>query len=268
MAQAWRLGVVGTLAVLAAGCAPKTLTLPNGPSTPITDPSPIVHEAVEHCEHVRSLTLEIGLSGKVGTTKLRGRLQAGFRAPDAIRLEAVAPFGAPFFILAGSDDKATLVLPRDQRVLSGAKPGSVIDALTGLDVSPADLRAWLVGCVAPAADVKGARAFGDAWVAIDMSDGSVAWAQRTDQWRLAAATSGALSIEFHDYIGTQPQRIRIRQDATASRLAVDARLALSQVETNVELPEAAFTVNVPSNAVPLTVEELRQAGPLRDTQPE
>jgi hypothetical protein len=36
----------------------------------------------------------------------------------------------------------------------------------------------------------------------------------------------------------------------------------------VELPEAAFTVIVPSSAVPLTVEELRQAGPLRDTQPE
>jgi outer membrane biogenesis lipoprotein LolB len=267
MAQAWRLGVFGTVAVL-AGCAPKTLTLPTGPSTPISDPSAIVRDAVDHCKDVRSLTLEIGLSGKVGKTKLRGRLQAGFRAPDAIRLEAVAPFGAPFFILAGSDDKATLLLPRDERVLSGAKPGAVIDALTGLDVSPADLRAWLVGCAGPAAAAKGARAFGDAWVAIDMSDGSVAWAQRTDQWRLAAATSGALSIEFHDYMGTQPQRIRIRHEATGSRLAVDARLALSQVETNVELPEAAFTVNVPSNAVPITVDELRASGPLRDLRPE
>src|SRR4029450_6063316 len=133
----------------------------------LDDSSAIVQEAFGHCGAVRSLTLEIGFSGKVGTTRLRGRLHAGFRAPDAIRLEAVAPFGAPFFILAGSDDKATLLLPRDERVLSGAKPGSVIDALTGLDVSPGDLRAWLVGCAAPAAEVKGARAFGDAWVAID-----------------------------------------------------------------------------------------------------
>ena len=67
-------------------------------------------------------------------------------------------------------------------------------------------------------------------------------------------------------MGTQPQRVRIRTDATGSAPAVDARLAVSQVETNVELPAAAFTVNVPPNAVPITVEELRASGPLRDSQ--
>jgi outer membrane biogenesis lipoprotein LolB len=252
----------------AAACAPKTLKLPSGPSTPIADSASIVQEAFGHCATIRSLTLEIGLSGKVGKTRLRGRLQAGFRQPDAIRLEAVAPFGAPFFILAGSDDKSSLLLARDERVLSGAKPAEVIGALTGLDLSPADLRAWLVGCPAPTIGVKGARAFGDQWAAIDLANGTVAWLQRTDRWRLAAATADDLSIEFHDHAGSQPQRLRIRHDGTNSTPAVDARLALSQVETNVDLPAEAFTVNVPPSAVPITVEELRQSGPLRNAQRE
>jgi outer membrane biogenesis lipoprotein LolB len=263
-----RSGLGGILCLLcvATACGPKALKLPGGPSTPLDDSSAIVQEAFGHCGAVRSLTLEIGLSGKVGTTRLRGRLHAGFRAPDAIRLEAVAPFGAPFFILAGSDDKATLLLPRDDRVLTGAKPAAVIDALTGLDVSPADLRAWLVGCPGPTIDVKSARAYGEQWAAFDIADGHVAWVQRADRWRLAAATARRLSIEFADPLGTQPQRVRIRTDATGSAPAVDARLAVSQVETNVELPAAAFTVNVPPNAVPITVEELRASGPLRDSQ--
>ena len=83
---------------------------------------------------------------------------------------------------------------------------------------------------------------------------------------MAALNQGRLSVEFADYAGTQPQRIRIRHDASGIAPAVDARLALSQVETNVELPAAAFTVIVPSNAAPITVDELRASGPLRDVR--
>jgi len=61
--------------------------------------------------------------------------------------------------------------------------------------------------------------------------------------------------------------VRIRHDVTASTPAVDARLAISQVETNVDLPAAAFTVIVPGSAAPITLDELRSSGPLRDAQP-
>ena len=39
--------------------------------------------------------------------------------------------------------------------------------------------------------------------------------------------------------------------------------ALSQLETNVDLPATAFRVAVPPDAMPMTLDELRQAGPLR-----
>ncbi len=249
---------------LVTGCAPKSLELPGGGSTPLADPSPVIHEALAHCTNLQSLTLEIGLSGKVGRTRLRGRLQAGFAAPDAIRLEAVAPFGAPFFILAGSEAKATLLLPRDDRVLVDARPAAVLEALAGLDLSPADLRAWLAGCPAAALNVQAARSFGDDWVAIDIGPRRVAWLHRTDRWRLAAMAEDGLSVELANHEGVQPTRVRIRRVATGTSSEVDARLAVSQVEMNVTLPSEAFAVKVPSTATPITLEDLRSSGPLRD----
>jgi outer membrane biogenesis lipoprotein LolB len=254
--------------VAAGACAPKSLQLPGGTSTPLADPAPIVNEALAHCTHLQSLTLEISLSGKVGRTRLRGRLHAGFAAPSAIRLEAVAPFGAPFFILAGSDAKATLLLSRDDRVLTDANPAAVVEALTGLDLSPADLRAWLAGCPAAALDVRSARSYGPEWIALDTGPRRVAWLRRTDRWRLVAVTDEALSVEFADHEGVQPTRVRIRRGATDTSPGVDARLALSQVEVNVKLPSEAFAVNVPPTAAPITIEELRSSGPLRSKQPE
>jgi outer membrane lipoprotein-sorting protein len=43
---------------------------------------------------------------------------------------------------------------------------------------------------------------------------------------------------------------------------VDLTAALSQIETNKDLEDAAFTVNVPPGADPITLDELRDSGPL------
>ena len=44
---------------------------------------------------------------------------------------------------------------------------------------------------------------------------------------------------------------------------VDLTVAISQIEANITLDPAAFTVSVPADALPLTMAELRDAGPLR-----
>ena len=43
---------------------------------------------------------------------------------------------------------------------------------------------------------------------------------------------------------------------------VDLTATLSQIETNKDLEDAAFTVNVPPGAEPITLDELRDSGPL------
>jgi outer membrane lipoprotein-sorting protein len=46
-------------------------------------------------------------------------------------------------------------------------------------------------------------------------------------------------------------------------VSVDMTATIAQLEANVDLPAAAFRVDVPSDAVPMTLEELRATGPLR-----
>jgi len=43
---------------------------------------------------------------------------------------------------------------------------------------------------------------------------------------------------------------------------VDLTVGLSQIETNKDLEDAAFTVNVPRDAESITLDELRDSGPL------
>ena len=60
--------------------------------------------AAAQCPGLQTLTAEIGLSGRAAGERLRGRLIAGFGEPDAMRIEAVAPFGAPLFVIASRAD--------------------------------------------------------------------------------------------------------------------------------------------------------------------
>ena len=83
--------------------------------------------------------------------------------------------------------------------------------------------------------------------------------------RLAALRGSSLDVELG--VGSHPQPASVRLSSPAGRDAgasFDLVLRLEQVETNVAVPDEAFTVRVPADAVPMTLEELRQAGPLRD----
>jgi hypothetical protein len=77
------------------------------------------------CRGARTLTAELALSG-TRADALRGRVVAGFERPASMRLEGVAPFGPPRFILVARGGEATLLLPRDERVVHGASPEDVL----------------------------------------------------------------------------------------------------------------------------------------------
>ena len=81
--------------------------------------------------------------------ELRGRIDAGLAAPAQVRLEGFPPlsFGAkPFFVMVARGDEATLLLPRDGRVLRGSPPPAIIEALAGVSLAAAELRSVLAGC--------------------------------------------------------------------------------------------------------------------------
>ena len=256
---AWVLPVV---LLLASACGTKRFAPPTGPGTPFPEFAAALDEATRECRGIKTLNATLALSGRAGSQKLRGRVDAGFSEPGAARLEGRAPFGRPVFILvARSDSSAMLVLPRDSRVLREAPPAAIVEALTGVALGPDDLRSAIAGCGFGAAAPSSGRAYGD-WVATE-SPGMTHYLKRNGgRWRLMASTRGPLTIEYGDFQSWRPATIRMRAAGPAGAAQTDLGVKVSDVEANVPLHPDFFEVEVPDRAEPLTLEELRRAGPL------
>jgi hypothetical protein len=211
---------------------------------------------------VRTLTAELSFSGRAGGRTLRGRAIAGFERPGFLRLEGVAPFGAPGFILAGGGDGATLLLPRDNRVLRDGRAEDILGALTGISLAPADLQAILTGCVASMPGAMGGRLHQRGWASIDLPGDATLYLERVGTgWRPRAARRPGWQIEYPAWQGAFPRDVRLR--SVDPVLDVDLIAVVSQLEANITIDPAAFSVIVPADALPLTLAELRDAGPLR-----
>ena len=260
-------GLVGLSALSSASCAAPLMKLPAGAGAPAPDAADALAQATATCRGIRTLTAEVALSGSAGGRRVRGRLSAGVAAPASVRLEAAAPFGPPVFILAATNDDATLLLPRDDRVLEHGRPAAVLDAVAGVPLDAADLQTTLTGCAPPVAQAAG-RAFGADWRVVTASVGSVQYALylRRDQgaqpWRLVSTLhTGSADLvwraDYRDFQNDLPRSIRV---ATVDmKDAFDLTLQLSQVETNVPLGPEVFRVVIPTSADPITVDELRRA---------
>jgi hypothetical protein len=216
------------------------------------------------CTGVRTLTAEIGLSGRAGDQRLRGRVVAGFERPASMRLEAVGPFARRLFTLAARDGAATLLLESESRVLRNAPPEAILGALTGVSLAPGDLQAILTGCVVPSPRPTGGRLHGNGWASIDLDSGATLYlVQQAGQWQLRAARREGWQLEYPQWQGRFPQTVRMQ--SASPDVPVDVTTEISQLETNVDVDAAAFRIDVPPDARPLTLEELRRAGPLSGT---
>jgi outer membrane lipoprotein-sorting protein len=245
---------------LVAACAPKPPSLPTGSGSPFPDYQKAYEQATSSCRPIKTMTVSLAMSGKAGTMKLRGRIDAGFEAPARARLEGRAPFGKPAFILVADGTRGTLVLPREDRVLQDAPPDRIVEALAGVLLGPDALRTVVSGCGLTVADPVAGRAFANGWTAVSLADGTAYLRKNADKWELAAATSGPLTVTYADYAASRPSTIRLR--AESQNANADLTLRLSDVEINTTLHPKTFQVDLPERPVPLTLDELRRAGPL------
>lgn len=255
-----RLGPAGVIIVLtaAAACGPPARpALPTGTGTPFAGYATAYQQAVQECTGVHTITAELGLSGRAGTQKLRGRINAGLSEPSNIRLEGVA-FGRPVFILVARDADATLLLPRDDRVVRNAPPAAIVEALAGVALTPAELRAIVAGCGLGASKPSSGRTFNDDWAALESTSGTVYLRRVDGRWRVAGAVRDQLTVQYADFKDGRAATVFVRTPVS------DLALRLSQVEVNVPLDPRAFEIQIPRDAVPLSIEELRRAGPLGD----
>jgi hypothetical protein len=240
-----------------AACGTPRVKLPGGTGMPASDFAPAYAEARAACERVRVLQAELGLSGRAVGQRLRGRVLAGL-IPGALRLEGVAPFGSPVFVLVADGTRGTLLLSRERRVVQNAAPEDILNALVGIRLGPDDLRAMLSGCVRAAGESTTARAYGTDWLAIDLAAGGTIYLRRLDgKWQIVAGRYGGLEIDYPAFVGVRPSQVVLR--------GADMNLALSlnQVDVNANLPrDALVALKIPDGVAPLSLEQLRKAGPL------
>jgi hypothetical protein len=256
--------------IAVASCGvPKAITLPSDPGAPLSDFASVQAQVSSACAGVRTLRGELGLSGRAGDERVRGRVHVGFERPSSMRLEGVAPFGPPAFILAGRGDSATLVLQREERIVRNAPPEAILEALTGVSLGPADLLAAFTGCVLPSPRPTAGRVHSGDRASIDIESADQGQARRAtlflkrsgSRWQLYAARRDRWQIEYAFGTGMFPQSVRLV--SLSPDVPVNIATALAEIETNVDIDPAAFTVQEQKNLEPLTLEELRQAGPLR-----
>jgi hypothetical protein len=247
-----------------ASCGAPLMKLPAGPGAPAADAVEALAQATSVCRGIRTLTAEVAASGKVAGQRFRARLSVGVAAPGSARIEAVAPFGAPYFILASYNNDTTLLLPRDERVLEHGRSADVLDAVAGVPLSAGDLHAVLTGCAPAFPEPQAGRELGADWRMIADTMGDAVYLRRAaaaQPWQLAVVIRRAWRVEFHDPLNGLPRTMRITSAAGDPGAAFDLTLALSQVETNVPLGADVFRVDIPRAANPITLEELRRARP-------
>jgi hypothetical protein len=248
--------------IFISGCAARRLTLPTDPGSPLPDFAQVHSQLSMACSGVRTMTAELGLSGRAGDQRLRGPIVAGFERPSSMRLEAVGLLGRRVFTLAARDGTATLLLENPARILRNQPPEAILAALTGVNLSPGDLQAILTGCVVPSPRATAGRVHANGMASIDLQSGAAIYLQRqAGQWAIRAGRRDGWQIEYPEWAGRFPRSVRL--ESSSPDVRVDLTTTISQLETNADIDPAAFRVEAPPGVGALTLEELRQAGPLR-----
>ena len=248
-----------SIAISFSACAAKRVELPTGAGTPYPDAARAYSEAVKHCQGVNTMQATLGLSGRAGSTTLRGNVDAGFAVPDRLRLEGRHPLGRPVFILVATAAKSTLLMPRDNRVLRDVAPESIVEALVGLSLTPAELRALVSGCGFAAGDPGEGRQYPGEYLAVDIAGATTYLRRDQSGWYVAGAVRPPLTVIYSGVTAGRAATVHLVSTGTPR---ADLTVRLSDVNTNVPMGEEVFAVDVPKEAQPLTLEELRRAGPL------
>ena len=246
-------------------CTSKALILPTGPGQFYPDYESTLLSATTRCSAVETLSAELTVSGRAGKDRLRSRVLAGLVQPGSVRLEGVAPFGGPTFILTATPTHSTLLLPRDSRVLVGVPAQDILDALIGVRLTPDVLRRVLSGCLVSSSEPVGGRAYGTKWLVVDTRDGDENYLQfDKDLPKLVAVRTGNLFTKYSNFLGAVPRRVQMTRFGVSGAIEVEVTVLLEQIRVNTQLGKEIFSVDIPTTFVPITLEDLRSTGPMRD----
>jgi hypothetical protein len=247
--------------VILSACAPHLFVPPVGPGEPFPEATQAWTDATRTCRGASTYQAEIHVRGKVERESLSATIHGLVTRADQISLRVPVIFGPPAFVLGGTADSATLWLPRDERVLT-ARADEILEALTGLRLGPRALLAVLDGCVAQAEAITASARYGPLG-AITTDDGRMFLEQRDGRWRITRGLAAGLIVEYSDLGPDWPRALRITTEAGHTP-AVSLSMTIDQMDVNLPHEAKDFAVNVPASAAPMTLADLRAAGPLRE----
>lgn len=256
-APAWIVPV----ALVASGCAARVFTPPVGPASPLPEAPAVWTQLTASCRDAQRYVAELRVQGWVGTRdqRISRTLHGAVTRNDDVFLELLI-VGTTVFQMAGQQGEATILLPRDERVLR-APTRDIVEALTGLQWGGRELLDVLTGCVAaPVGEVTGERIGTSARITL-APDTHVWLHERGGEWELKAAKIADWLVEYPVFEGRWPRDVRV---TSTGATPLDLRFTVSQVNVNIDLPPTTFALNVPERFVPMTIEELRSLGPLRE----
>jgi hypothetical protein len=250
------------LLMLSSACATRGFVPPSATPVPEPESAAIWQQVTERCRGVQLFQAEIRVRGRVGEARERFNppaIHGAITRSQDIYLE-VPTLAGTVLQMAGTAGEVTLLLPKDRRVLR-AGTDEVFEGLTGLAWGPRELLDALSGCVTSSdAPVTGGRSGN--LLHVVLSPTSEAWLEHRDgRWQLRAARVDTWMLEYRRHDVIWPAEIRV---TATSPVPVDLVFTLHQVSTNIELPASAFSLEVPPGFEPMSLDELRAIGPLKD----
>jgi hypothetical protein len=254
-------GAFAIVCLVAGGCGPTIFVPPSGPGTPAPEAAEAWTEATGRCRGVKTYAASLHLAGRVGDERIPSAgATVAIAAGTGIRLQIVA-IGRPRFTLAGTADRSTFLLHDDQRVVTG-RADEIVRTLVGAPIGPDRLLALLTGCTTRAFDIGHAERFGKR-IAVTTSDGRVYLERLAGTWRSIAGEVDGLVVQYRRADSAFPSGLRI--DSAPGRSPVTSLVVsgIDEIEVNTALrPELFAPPSAATSAKPMTLDELRAAGPL------
>ena len=141
----------------------------------------------------------------------------------------------------------------------------ILDALIGVRLAPDVLRRVLSGCLLSSSEPVDGRVYGTKWLVVEMRDGNENYLQfDNDLAKLVAVRSGNLLTKYSDFLGAMPRRVQMTRFGVSGAIEVEVTVLLAQIRVNAPLSKEIFSVDIPTTFIPITLENLRSAGPMRD----
>lgn len=249
------------LAASVASCTGVTAFIPPaGPGEAAPDAASAWTEATRACRSAVTYKGQLRVSGRIGGQGLPTtvNIATGVSA-QGLRLEGRAA-GRSIFRLAGTAQSAKLYIDDGHRYAM-ATPEELTFALIGVKFGPDRWLALVTGCGLPdGAMTSGARYAG--MIAVSTSTGRGFLQMVDGEWRVMNGLFDNLTVQYRKFAGQWPKQWQLVSEAGRDP-AIGLNVDVDNTTVGEPLEASVFSLDMPANATQITLDELRESGPLR-----